>query len=124
MIRFIQELFKFEERAHMCGKEDGECCVKIDMPICAGAIEEVLIEKCILAEVQSLWEKGIKTLCSCCGHGLPYQAFITVEKGYEKQMEELGYESPPDLLEVCENCNIGIMYTPKSVLTEEMYEKG
>lgn len=116
MLRFIQELFKFEERAHMCDKEDGECCVKIDMPICAGAIEEVLIEKCILTEVQSLWKMGIKTHCSCCGHGLPYQAFITVEKGYEKQMEELGYESPPDLLEVCENCDVGTMYIPKSVL--------
>ena len=124
MLHFMMDMFQFEGRAQTCDMQSEECQVKVTMPVCDGAVEDVYIERCILPEVQALWKMGIKTHCSCCGHGVPYNAFITVEKEFKDQMDALGYESPPDLLEVCENCNVRIMHTPKSVLTEEMYEKG
>lgn len=121
MIHFVQELFKFEGRARMCNKETDACQVKVTMPVCDNAVEDVLIERCILNEIKALWNKGIKTYCSCCGHGLPYNAFITVAKEDADKMTEMGYESPPDLLDVCESCSMGVMFVPKSVLSEEAY---
>lgn len=122
MIHFMTELFKFEERAHMCKRETEECQIKVIVPIGANIAEDAVIERCILNELKWLWKQGIKTHCSCCGHGLAYNAFITVEKEYKDKMLELGYESPPDLLEVCDNCDVGVMFTPKSVLEEGAYE--
>lgn len=122
MLHF-SSVFQFEDRAHKCDKESEDCQVKMTMPICNNAVEDVFIERCILNEIKQLWKQGIKTLCSCCGHGLSYNAFITVDKADADRMIAMGYESPPDLLEVCDNCDAGVMFVPKSVLEEGDYEQ-
>ena len=113
-------IFRFENVPHKCMAESESCNVKVSMPARDSdrVAEDIYIERCILSEMQWLWKQGIKTLCSCCGHGLAYNAFITVDKACKDRMEALGYESPPDMLDVCANCDWGIMYVPKSVIGE------
>ena len=51
----------------------------------------VSIDKCLLPEILSLWELGIKTTGCCCGHGrgLP---FISVDSDDIDTMKFLGYK--------------------------------
>ena len=51
----------------------------------------VAIDKCLLPEILSLWEKGIKTTGCCCGHGDPSMAFIGVKDEYIQKMKGMGY---------------------------------
>lgn len=51
----------------------------------------VSIDKCLLAEVQGLWERGIKTTGCCCGHGDAFAAFIGVAEEHIAEMKSLGY---------------------------------
>lgn len=115
----------FENRPYKCEHESEECMVKISIPAedSTHIMEDVHIDRCILAELQDLWANGIKTLCSCCGHGAPFNAFITVDRSCKEQMDAMGYESPPDLLEVCGSCDEGIMYVPKSILEKTPWLK-
>ena len=50
----------------------------------------VSIDKCLLPEIISLWEQGIKTTGCCCGHGKS-DPFIEVSKEDILKMKELGY---------------------------------
>lgn len=123
MLRFVRDVFSFEGRAHKCDRESEDCYVRVTLPVCTGAVEEFDVDRCLLPELKQLWKQGIKTHCSCCGHGLPYNAFIVADRSCEDKMDALGYESPPDMLDVCYNCDAGIMYVPKSVLEEDAYEE-
>lgn len=51
----------------------------------------VAIDKCLLSEVVSLWEQGIKTTGCCCGHS-KQGAFIGVKEEFIPRMKELGYK--------------------------------
>lgn len=50
------------------------------------------IDKCLLPEILTLWEAGIKTTGCCCGHGQQELAFIGVAPEYISRMKELGYK--------------------------------
>lgn len=50
------------------------------------------IDHCVSEELHHLWEAGIETVCSCCGHGDDSRAFIRVKKEYAGKMLEMGYE--------------------------------
>lgn len=56
-----------------------------------GVAHMIAVDKCLLTEVVSLWEKGIKTTGCCCGHdkGKP---FIGVRPEYIQKMKDLGYQ--------------------------------
>lgn len=56
-------------------------------------LHTVAIDKCLLPEIISLWELGIKTTGCCCGHDNSNQegAFIGVESEYINRMKEMGY---------------------------------
>lgn len=56
--------------------------------------ELVTVDICMIPEIKWLWNKGIKTIECCCGHGneLPY---IAVTEGNRQTMEELGYTPDP-----------------------------
>lgn len=116
-------VFRFENVPHRCTAECEECSVKVSLPVDGSdkVFKDIYIERCILPELKALWKQGIKTKCSCCGHGVPFNAFITVEKEFAEKMEAMGYESPPDMLDVCNSCNCGAMFVPKAVLGEEDY---
>lgn len=50
----------------------------------------VCIDNCILDEIKGLWEKGIQTTNSCCGHNKLPGEIIVVEE-HIPRMLELGY---------------------------------
>jgi len=50
------------------------------------------IEWCVSSELLELWQRGIQTVCSCCGHGNDERAYIRVKAEYAGAMRELGYE--------------------------------
>ena len=72
------------------------------------------VEKCILWELTHLWERGIMTLCSCCGHG-KYTARIVVAEEDAQKMRDLGYEEiSPDEVHVGMSCGLcGVSFKPK-----------
>lgn len=77
-----------------------ECCYHIILPWkCKFPWEDdndkevttVSIDKCLLPEILTLWEQGIKTTGCCCGHG-KQDAFIGVDFDDIQKMKDLGYE--------------------------------
>lgn len=46
------------------------------------------IDNCILEEIIDLWESGIQTTESCCGHNVA-PAYIAVLEPYAEQNEEI-----------------------------------
>lgn len=54
-------------------------------------IKEIQLDKCIAKEIEYLWNKGIITMASCCGHNRT-DGFISVLEEYIPKMKELGYE--------------------------------
>lgn len=68
------------------------CCYSIKLPWdVKEGMQYASVDKCLLPEVISLWEQGIKTTGCCCGHGkkIPY---IGVRPEFIKQMISLGYD--------------------------------
>lgn len=51
----------------------------------------VALDYCLVHELESLWESGVKTVCSCCGHGSDVPC-IVVKRDYCQKMKELGYQ--------------------------------
>lgn len=51
----------------------------------------IAVDKCLLPEILSLWEKGIRTTGCCCGHGRQ-PAFIGVIDSDIPKMKALGYK--------------------------------
>jgi hypothetical protein len=49
------------------------------------------LDPCIAIEIIRLWNKGIVTKASCCGHNIIDGSIIVPEK-FISQMESLGYE--------------------------------
>lgn len=77
----------------------GRCsCVNVPMGsyanqelIIAPNGKQVGIDRCILAEVQDLWARGVKTLGSCCGHNVAVP-WIGVDARSVDPMVTLGYQ--------------------------------
>lgn len=55
-----------------------------------GFKNSIMVDKCLSAEIDSLWKQGIKTLGCCCGHGYNL-GFIQVTPDCYDKMLELGY---------------------------------
>ena len=53
------------------------------------------IDRCLLPEISSLWNMGIYTIESCCGH-TKRNGYIAVYPEYIDQMKKLGYVNDPD----------------------------
>lgn len=72
-----------------------ECC---EVPECTtpvivpGGEEASCVDWCIVPELKMLWGLGIRTFCSCCGHGNYEEAYIRVDNQAYEIMEALGYE--------------------------------
>ena len=76
----------------------------------------VAIDKCLIGEVISLWEQGIKTTGCCCGHG-KLMPFIGVKSEYAKKMAELGYKE-------MDAQGFKNHFTPKTVIAYGKINKG
>lgn len=55
----------------------------------------VYIDMCIIPEIVYLWNQGVSTAASCCGHGFEY-GDIAVSNSSIDIMERLGYERIPN----------------------------
>ena len=77
------------DTVHACDQENSDCVVEAKAPWMTYSVG---IERCILNEIETLWSMGIRTTCSCCGHGIPENAYVAVEHEYAGTMEEMGYE--------------------------------
>ena len=73
--------------------------------------ENVCIDVCLIPEVVSLWELGIKTTGCCCGHN-KREPYIGVEEEFIPQMKELGYKVHPNELHPTREDS----FYPKSIL--------
>ncbi len=49
------------------------------------------IDNCLVGEIKDLWNRGIQTTASCCGHNI-VPAVISVIPEHIEKMEALGYE--------------------------------
>lgn len=80
----------------------------------------VAIDKCLLPEILSLWEQGIKTTGCCCGHGQSSKAFIGVKPEFIPRMKELEYTV------YYNSCrpNDEDSFIPKTMLTYDSANKG
>ena len=78
----------------------------------------VNIDKCLLPEILTLWERGIKTTGCCCGHNraVPY---IGVEFEYIDKMKEMGYKVQYN---PCRPTDEDTFY-PKTKLTYAKFDK-
>ena len=54
------------------------------------------IDGCIYEEIRLLWDKGITTLASCCGHQKEDGVISVIGKDVKK-MKIIGYEPHPDI---------------------------
>ena len=62
----------------------------------AGLSSQICIDPCIYDEIKSLWNAGIYTYGSCCGHNLN-ESFVTVAEKDIAKMMEMGYvQNHPD----------------------------
>ena len=72
-----------------------KCQIVVECPeyetVMGRKLTTVGIDKCILKEMQYLWNQGIKTLGCCCGHKVQ-SGYIQVKKSSIEKMKELGYE--------------------------------
>lgn len=56
----------------------------------------IYVDRCMIPELQSLWNRGIETGGCCCGH-FEEDGFIQVFPEYEDAMRNLGYEKIPPI---------------------------
>lgn len=79
-----------------CDVEFGSfsCAKFIELPwqLEDGGRKTVAIDRCLLPEVISLWEQGIRTTGCCCGHGNSELSYIGVEFEDIDKMKSLGYK--------------------------------
>ena len=52
--------------------------------------EQVRVDRCIANEILSLWEKGIRTMGCCCGHGRELGFIQVMDEDIDKMLQ-LGY---------------------------------
>lgn len=79
----------------------------------------VTLDICIIPEVKWLWDKGIKTINSCCGHGDKNLAYVAVGDEHRDQMDELGYLPHPE----APHCYVSKTTTPNTIAVTVKEEK-
>ena len=62
-----------------------------DNRVATGLSDKVSIDKCLIDEVQALWQKGIRTTGCCCGHNRR-DPYIGVFPEDVQKMKDLGYQ--------------------------------
>ena len=91
----------------------GDCSYAIYLPykLSTGENKCVAIDKCLLPEIITLWELGIKTTGNCYGHGVA-EAYIGVWPEYIEKMKQLGYQVYRNKCDLTREDS----FTPKTIL--------
>lgn len=67
-----------------------EGCIAVITP--SGKLVD--IDACLVSEVVTLWQEGVTTIESCCGHNKA-RSYIAVTRGSVDKMLDMGYVSDP-----------------------------
>lgn len=51
---------------------------------------DICVDACMVPELLYLWNKGIRTIASCCGHGR-HKSIIVVDEAHSEHMEKMSY---------------------------------
>lgn len=94
---------------HLCGREDESCRVVVPLP--EYGMVGITADKCIVDDLKAIWAEGVRTVCSCCGHGDEGAAFVCVVDEDADKMRELGYREIPRRYDHCAGC--GVFFAPK-----------
>lgn len=79
-------------------KFESRCCFQshIQQYECSVVRGGVAMDGCLWQELAWLWEQGVKTVGSCCGHhtdcGLLHKPYIQVDYKSAEIMQKLGYK--------------------------------
>ena len=68
--------------------------------------EDQDLDECLLPELEALRDWGVRTTCSCCGHGDRDKAFVVVQAEDREKMIALGYEERPPKWDHCKACGV------------------
>ena len=91
------------------GTYEAAVCVVLPCEARVGNQMVATIDVCILPEIKALWDRGIPTVASCCGHNRIAGSIIVPEE-YAGRMDALGYrrdrrqDSLPDGAFVSKTC--------------------
>ena len=61
-------------------------------------------DACVLWELQRLWQQGVETACSCCGHGRREPVIGVNDEENRTKMLALGYRETTPLFPHCGDC--------------------
>jgi len=84
-----------------CGCGTYRHCINIVPPWNNGRMADegikilVGIDRCILPEIVELWNAGIKTVASCCGHG-KLAPSVVVDDASIENMRKFRYKNDPE----------------------------
>lgn len=101
-------VFELPDKCNGCCELNGKSSICI-YSVCLN-VDKDTIDRCILPELEELWDNGIETMCSCCGHGEPEMAWIVVGDKYYQHMIDLGYQ---ERLPQYDYCSCGVFFRAK-----------
>ena len=94
---------------HNCERETESC--KVELPAPESEMVGISLDKCIADTVRAVWAAGVRTVCSCCGHGNKGAAFVCVVEDDADKMRDMGYREIPRRYDHCAGC--GVFFAPK-----------
>ena len=78
-----------------CGVACGDLSEQVTLPHFMPSGQIVWCDSCLVPEIMSLWEQGVVTIASCCGHKTTIPV-ISVSQPQVQLMMDLGYVALPD----------------------------
>lgn len=78
-----------------CGVACGELSDQVSLPYFMPSGQSVWCDSCLVPEVMDLWESGVVTVASCCGHRTTIPV-ISVSTPQIQLMKSMGYVAIPD----------------------------
>ena len=71
----------------------GSYCNQVELKAPNWAGKDIIcVDACLAAEIEVLWDKGIKTNGCCCGHNR-LEPYIGVYYEHIEEMKKMGYEN-------------------------------
>lgn len=90
----------------------------LDIPKAKGGI--VQVDRCLSEEVKGLWDKGIRTVASCCGHNKSMPRILVHPEDIDK-MIEMGYDIALNVAGIDNVLRTDAFYSKSVRYTQEQY---
>lgn len=89
---------------HSCERESEICLTVVPDPA-TDRVTGLEVDRCVVPDLEEVWANGIRTKCSCCGHGTS-PGFIVVVADDAAKMAELGYKEIAPRYDHCSECGV------------------